>query len=370
LLSEDLLPIPIIDLRDGGLVRHAALSCARARAIRDHCLTFFPAAIMPLLPALDAVGRRWLQRSGSPYLMEIAEIAATLGFSGVWLLNCTYQLGCTSVVREEDGALWLARTLDWPFRGLGCLVDVVRLAAPAGEFFSVTWPGYAGVLTGMAPQRFAASINQAPMWRRTDHPWLRPYDLIANALHTLVNVRSMPPDQLLRQVFETCRTYSQAKRLLENAAVARPVIFSLIGCASGERCVIERTEHGFVSREDETSAANDWAPNRAHWEARFPASQFLTISTSEAASRCRARQDALANWRGPLSDGGFDWVSPPVLNRYTRLAATMCPAHSILRVAGYDQRDADLPERVTQECEIGTSPTLEGSPGITRSITE
>ncbi len=370
-MSEDRLAIPIMDLRDGGLVRHAALSSARARVIRDHCLTFFPRPIAPLLPVLDRIGRRWLQRSDSPYVPEIAEIAATLGFPGVWLLNCTYQLGCTSVVREEDGALWLARTLDWPFPGLGRLVDVARLQATAGEFFSVTWPGYAGVLTGMAPQRFAASINQAPMWRRTRHPWLRPYDLIANALHTFVNVRSMPPDQLLRQAFETCRTYSQAKILLELVPVARPVIFSLIGCAPGERCVIERTENGFVTREDETSAGNDWAPNRAHWEARFPASKFLTISTSEAASRCRARQDTLASWRGRLSEAGFAWVVPPVLNPYTRLAATMCPARSILRVAGYDQRDGDLPERVTQECEIIASANpFESGSRVTGSIRE
>jgi hypothetical protein len=39
-----------------------------------------------------------------------------------------------------------------------------------------------------------------------------------------------------------------------------------------------------------------------------------------AAARRRDRQDALAGWRGPLSRRGFDWVKPPVLNPYTRLA--------------------------------------------------
>ena len=68
-----------------------------------------------------------------------------------------------------------------------------------GEFYSVTWPGYVGTLTAMAPGRFGAAINQAPLWRRTRHPWLRPYDLAANALKTW-RIRNMPPDQLLRQV--------------------------------------------------------------------------------------------------------------------------------------------------------------------------
>jgi hypothetical protein len=247
---------------------------------------------------------------------------------------------------------WLARTLDWPFPGLGRHADVVRAKGPAGEYFSITWPGYAGVLTAMAPCRFSACINQAPMWRRTRHPWLRIYDLAANALYTWVSIRHMPPDQLLRQVFETCESYAAAKSVLENTPVARPVIYTLVGCALGERCVIERTENGFVAREENTSAANDWVPSRPKWEARIAATRFLTWSPAEAAAGSRDRQDALAGWRGLLSRRSFDWVTPPVLNPYTRLAVTMSPARAILRVAGYEMTPAGLPEQVTQVCEI------------------
>jgi hypothetical protein len=96
---------------------------ARARALREDCLTVFPRAVTPFLPALDGAARRWLTRSCSPYVPEIAQIAATLG--------------------------------------------------------------------------------------------------------------------------ESCPAYATAKSVLENTPVARPVIFTLIGCAPGERCVIERTENGF-----------------------------------------------------------------------------------------------------------------------------
>src|ERR1700719_947635 len=106
----------------------------------------------------------------------------------------------------------------------------------------------------------------------------------------------MPPDQLLRQVFESCVTYTAAKRVLENTPVARPVIYTLIGCAPGERCVIERTENRCVAREEDTSAANDWVPSRPMWEARIAAGRFLTCSSAEAAARCRDRQDAPAGW--------------------------------------------------------------------------
>ena len=344
--------IPVADIRDGGRVRHAAESSARARALRDECFASLPRSIAPFLPVLDDEARRWLARSGSPYVPEIAQVAATLGFPGVWLLNCTYQWGCTSVAREEDGAPWIARTLDWPFPGLGRYADVARFQGNAGDYFSVTWPGYAGVLTAMAPLRFAACINQAPMWRRTRHPWLRIHDVALNGLRTWAKIRHIPPDQLLRQALENCGTYAAAKDILENTPVARPVIYVLIGCAPGERCVIERTENGFETREDKTSAANDWMPNRPMWEARIRVTDFLTCSSTEAALRSRARLETLAGWQGYFSDNGFDWVEPPVLNPYTRLAVTMCPARSTLRVVGYDQVDANLPRQVTELCEV------------------
>ncbi len=109
-----LLPaIPIVDIRDGGPPRHARHSAMRARALRDACLGFFPAAVLPLVPALDWLSRRSLARSRSPYLAEIVQIAAALDVSGIWLLNASYHWGCTARASEHDGVPWLIRTLDW-----------------------------------------------------------------------------------------------------------------------------------------------------------------------------------------------------------------------------------------------------------------
>ena len=47
-----------------------------------------------------------------------------------------------------------------------------------------------------------------------------------------------------------------AKHQLETVPVARPVIFTLIGCERGERCVIERTEEDFASRIEDTCASH------------------------------------------------------------------------------------------------------------------
>src|SRR5215471_13450554 len=323
-MSEaELVSIPVVVVREGGAVRHALDARARARALRDDCVTWLPRAARMLLPAMDALTRRWLQRSHSPYVVDLEAIAVALGFPGIWFLNGTYQWGCTAVARDEDGVPWLARTLDWPFPGLGRHIEIARMRGPAGEFVNLTWPGYAGALTALAPGRFAAAINQAPLWRRTRKPWLRPYDLAANALRTWP-IRFRPPDHLLREVFETCRTFGEARRRLESVPVARPVIFTLIGCEAGERCVIERTEDGYSSRTEATVAANDWLERKPAWEARVPPTELLTRSSEESAARNHARSGALAAWPQPLV--GFAWVTPPVLNPFTRLAVEMCAA--------------------------------------------
>jgi hypothetical protein len=351
--SPPLRPISIVDVRDGAALRHAREGRERARALRDECLAWFPLVARPLVPLLDRLARQWLRRSCSPYLGEIEAIAAELGYPGVWFLNSSYEWGCTTLAREDDGWPTIARTLDWPFPGLGRHVDIAHMQGPAGEFFGVTWPGYVGTLTAMAPGRFAAALNQAPLWRRTRHPWLRPYDIVANSIAAWVNVRHIPPDQLLRLVFETCPSFAAARRMLETTPVARPVIFTLAGCQSGERCVIERTEEGYDTHQDRTCVANDWLERAEGWEGRITADLVLRTSFADAAENSRTRREALQAWSRWSERERFAWVTPPVLNRCTRLAVEMCPALGHLRVVGYELAPgAPLPEPVTEVGEI------------------
>ena len=133
--------------------------------------------------------RWWLRRSASPLVGEIDAIARTLGRPGIWLLHGAYAFGCTALADESADGPVLRRTLDWPFPGLGRLVEVIRQRGAAGEFLSVTWPGFAGVLTAVAPGRFAASINQAPMRRRTSVGWLLWLDYVLNALAAFCHQR-------------------------------------------------------------------------------------------------------------------------------------------------------------------------------------
>src|SRR5215475_4384514 len=71
-----LLAIPVVDVRDGGPIRHARERAQSAQALRDDCLAWFPALAAPMVPTMDRLARRWLVRSHSPYLGDIEAIAA------------------------------------------------------------------------------------------------------------------------------------------------------------------------------------------------------------------------------------------------------------------------------------------------------
>ena len=345
--------MPVVDIRDVGTVGYAREAHLRARALRDDCLSWFPRPAAAAVPLLDRLNRAWLHRSASPYVSEIEAIAGVLGFSGVWLLNGSYQWGCTTRALDQGDAAWLLRTLDWPFPGLGRHLEIARMSGAVGDFVSVTWPGYVGVLTGMAPGRFAAAMNQGPLQRRTHHPWLRVFDIAANAVRTWQTVRHMPPDQLLRFVLEQCRDFGEARHQLETVPIARPAIFTLAGCAKGECCVIERTEADFDTRSTDTAAANDWLVRRDGWEARVGGSLFFSCTIDEAAQNSRARRDALRRWPGVAGGGDFSWVAPPVLNPFTRMAVEACAATGDLRVVGYERRQpGELPQPATVMGEI------------------
>src|SRR5215475_4632133 len=173
--------VPLIDVRQGGAPFHARQRRRQALALREACLGWLPCGGL-LAWLADPLARGWLRRSGSPLLGDIEAISRTLGRPGVWLLHGAYAFGCTALADEGPAGPVLRRTLDWPFPGLGRLVEVARQRGPAGEFLNVTWPGFAGALTAVAPGRFAAAINQAPMRRQTKADWLLWLDYALSAV--------------------------------------------------------------------------------------------------------------------------------------------------------------------------------------------
>lgn len=253
--------IPLLDVRRGGPVDHAKRSREAMLRLREACFSVVPAPLRGIAKPLDRLSRAWLARSPSPYVGEIAAIAEMAGKPGVWFVNASYEWGCTTRIDVAPEPL-LRRTLDWPFPGLGRHVQVAVQDGGAGCYANVTWPGAVGVLTAVAPGRFAAAINQAPLYRRADAAALLPADFLLNGLSTWRHAGRWPAAHLLRFAFDRCGTYDEAMQLLASTPLARPTLFSLVGAQPGQGCLIERTETEAVVHEGAACIANDLAPQR------------------------------------------------------------------------------------------------------------
>jgi hypothetical protein len=335
--------IPFFDVGAGAAVAHAERRQAEARAVRAACLGWLP--LGGLLAWIgDPFVRAWMRRSGSPYVEEIAAIGRLLKRPGVWLLHGAYLFGCTALADEALEGPRLRRTLDWSFSGLGRLVEVVRQSGPAGSYLNVTWPGFVGVLTANAPGRFAASINQAPMRRRNSISWMLWLDYALNAVMALSQAKRPPPEHVLRQAFETCSTFDDACRLLETAPVARPVLFTVVGCATGERVVIEREVGRARLYRHDIVVANAWREERAGWRARCN-------TGDDPVTNNRQRRAVLSEWSG-RAGVTFTWAMPPVLNKDTRLTVEMCPSNGHIAVMGWEPDGRVSVEPVTLRTEF------------------
>jgi hypothetical protein len=271
------------------------------------------------LRVLDAVSRRWLAKQDSVHLDEIDAIAARLGRPGAYFLSINYEWGCTCRVgpSPDGNSARLVRVLDWVTDGLGRYVIAARVAGAAGPFVTLTWPGYTGVLQAMAPGRFSAALNQAPMRRRLGHFHL---DWLANRRR----VWSMPhltPAHLLREVFETAMSFEDAKRMLAERPISSPSIFSLAGIKPNETAVIERTETEARVHEGGNTAANHWQAPGWSGHARG----------SDSAGRARQMHSA-----STALDPSFPWLTRPILNWNTRLAMVADAREGRLVARGYE----------------------------------
>jgi hypothetical protein len=264
----------------------------------------------------DPISRQWLARAGNPYLDEIDAIAVLTGRPGTYTLNTSFEWGCTcGVGNDPEGGVRLLRVLDWGQQGLGRGLIVVRQRGAAGDFVSITWPGFVGVATAMAPGRFALALNQPPM---KTSGLAMPFGW-ASARFGVWRSRALPPSHLLRKVCETCSNYDEARDALLTTPLCLPALFALGGVDAGQGCVIERTEHEGVSRALPAAVANHWVGLPRRGKPRGDASR----------ERQQLMEQAVTN-AGP-------WVVEPIINRDTRLVATINPARGLLSVQGWER---------------------------------
>jgi hypothetical protein len=107
---DRLSDIPLVDVRAGGPLAHAAMRADVIEDLRLACLSSLPRVIHPFLPLADAVSRKWLERSASPYTAEVAAIADLAKAPGIFLVNASYEWACTAASCRRSEAPLLVRT--------------------------------------------------------------------------------------------------------------------------------------------------------------------------------------------------------------------------------------------------------------------
>jgi hypothetical protein len=313
--------IPVVETgRDFPLA--TLLACKeRTHALLDAASHRYPKSV---LAGLDKVSRAWLVRWNNEHLAEIDTIARVLGRPGAYFFSVNYEWGCTCRVAPspDDRSARLVRVLDWRTPGLGSNLVCARVnGAAAGPFALVTWPGYTGVLQVMAPDRFSAALNQAPMRKATGLFYM---DWAANRRR----VWSMPhptPAHLLRKVSEEARTFSEARRMLIEHPISTPGIFSIAGTKPGDTAVIERSEREARVRDGVQVAANHWESAGWYGHARGENSPGRSRLMSELK---------------PQFDTTFAWLQPPIRNDNTRLAMVADAREGRMIARGYEKTGA------------------------------
>ncbi len=311
-----LTDIPLIELGAAGPTALASVEPGRYADILHNGLAHYG----PLALGLgDKLSRHWLERTDNPYREEIAAIAEAADRPGTYLLNLSYEWTCTTGAGPDSSGTGcrMLRTLDWPLSGLGRDVVVARQHTLAGETLNITWPGFVGVATAMAPGRFAAALNQPPMRRWTRSCW---FDWLINR-GRLASQRALPPPHLLRRVFDHCHDYAEARAMLTETPIAVPAFFTLTGLEPGQACVIERQEDQAAVHDGPGAITN-------HWLAFATPGRSRGIDSQGRLSMMRDVRDRAA--------GNFDWVKPPILNETTRLAVEANAATGTLRVLGLE----------------------------------
>ncbi|MCU0839378.1 MAG: linear amide C-N hydrolase [Rhodospirillales bacterium] len=288
------------------------------------------------------ISQRWLDRSRSPYRHEIEIVARRIGTAGGALLNLSYEWSCSSAAAADPHGPGnrLLRTLDWPLQGLGRHVVVARHRSPAGPWVNVTWPGFVGALTAMAPGRFSAAINQPPM-RRLSPSFALDWALSRGRVWAQT---AMPPSHLLRQVFETCHSYEDARARLRDEPICLPAFFILSGVEPNEGCVIERLETQAVVHDGQPACMTN------HWRGFALRSRLRGEDTEARLAHIVTAANGDAD--------GFAWLKPPVLNPATRVAAVANAARATLLVQGFEAAGAvTLPFTLPAPSPAGTAQT-------------
>ena len=306
--------VPLIDVGEDGFDRVAQAYPKRLRALHDLASRKLTAKGLGFAENLC---RKWASKAQVPYRLELDGVSQALnGEPGTYVINLGFEMACTTAYcPDEEGGQRLLHTMDWKLDNLGRMMVAARRHAPAGLWVNITWPGYIGCLQGVAPGRFAAAINHAPIngkgpgflaWPMSKMKWY--------------GQKGIPPALLLRKVFDECESFDEAVEMIEKTPICYPAIFSLLGVEDGEFSIIERTETAKSTQKRAPAVTN-------HWLNKEFGGTVTAYQSEERLVAMKSRINAGVS--------GDEWLVHPVLNTETRLAVDLNPATGRMRVRGY-----------------------------------
>ncbi|MEM6901650.1 MAG: hypothetical protein AAF556_00245 [Pseudomonadota bacterium] len=307
--------IPLIDVGDEGFDKLADAYPKRLRAVQ----ALANRKLRPSgLKLAEKICRGWSSKATVPYRTELDRINVALdGEPGTFVINLAFEMGCTTGMAEDpEGGQRLLHTLDWSLDGLGRMLVAARRHSDAGLWVNFTWPGYIGCLQGIAPGRFAAAINHAPINGSGPKP-------LAWAMSKMkwYGQKGMPPAFLLRRVFDECEDFDAAVSMIEKTPLCYPAIFSVLGLQDGEFSIIERTENAKSTQKRAPAVTNHWLNNEFKG----------TVTAYQSPERLVAMKSRMAK--------GVDetnWLVHPILNADTRLSVDLNPTTGRMRVRTYN----------------------------------
>ena len=223
--------------------------------LAPHLAAELATAARPLIPADYWAEMEALAEQGSLPLTGVA--SGNLYYDALKLV-----IGCTAFAVDAPGGPLHARNLDWWTKNsmLARYTMVTNFVnGPAGNFLTVGWPGFIGALSGLAPGRFAITLN---------------------AVLSLEPMRPATPVVfLVRHVLEHARDFHQALRLLSQTPVPSDSLLLLTGTQPHEMAVIERTPSQHAVRRP--AAASICVTNDYQWidvDTGVPVSELAATS--------------------------------------------------------------------------------------------
>ncbi|XP_077987044.1 N-acylethanolamine-hydrolyzing acid amidase-like [Glandiceps talaboti] len=270
-----------------------------------------------LVPAIDFIAADIGTYLPSPYKEEIISLAeyAEINIGDMVALNIVYDVTafCTSIVAQDtNGIIWHGRNLDYPFGDILRNLTLIFDAQKNGEtiYTATSFIGYTGVLTGMKPHHYTASIDQRDTGSILGN--------LVEVVNALIKHKSNFVSFLLRDTLTSVTYFDDAVEKLAYTEIVAPVYYIVGGIGPNEGAVITRNRKTaedvwFIDMDQDRwflveTNFDHWEPPPPHGNRRIPAINAMK----------KVGQDNINN------KTMFDVMSVhPVLNTYTAYTAVM-----------------------------------------------